>query len=191
MKPVIEIGTGIGDRTHDLLQLTEDWEAHVNVHAFGWNGHEREYAPRKAAYFEMIRERHEQFGQPINLIGISASSSAALNATVELGDIIRKVVILGGRLREGDGWAIPYHLLKIKNPIFAESVRESQKNLERLQGREKDIMTIRPRWDELVPGFTVEIPGAQNIVLNSIGHASGTKYALRSCRAIILDFINS
>lgn len=114
-------------------------------------------------------------GYNVSVIGQSAGGSAAGNAFVERKNVLRGFVDITGRLRKGVNVHPSLSWAAKNSPAFAESVVlfENQNESKISKNDKKKILTIRPFFDEIVPGSTVPIEGATNLISAFPEHVIG------------------
>ena len=137
------------------------------------------FAPK----LKLIKDKIDELstsGYSVHLFGQSAGASAALNASVERKNIVRRVINICGRLRKGENVFPSLKLAAKGNPAFEESVLlfENQNEKRLTHDDRKKILTVRPIWDEIVPASTVTLNGATNIQLPLLEHSLGGIFAL-------------
>lgn len=110
----------------------------------------------------------------VDIVGISAGASAALNAFVRREKAIGRAVSVCGRLKTGidDRFMIQQKLSLVSSPAFLDSVRRWQTTEAKLSPKERErILTVRARfWDEFIPEFSATIKGATNVTIPSRMH---------------------
>ena len=124
-------------------------------------------------------------------MGISAGGSAVVNALFARPDTVDRVVNICGRLKKGShrGFRSLEHQSR-SSPAFRESVLYAQNNLVNANRTHLEkIMTLRARFDELVPSETCLVRGARNILLPSVEHVFSIIIALVFYRRCIMGFI--
>lgn len=127
----------------------------------------------------------------VSIIGQSAGGSAALNTFVVRINDLAAAVNVTGRLAEGKDVAPTLNEAAKKSPSFRKSVNEFEKLYEPTLFPEdrKRILTIRPRWDEVVPTSTVAVNGAKNLVVPAGEHMIGGMLIMSKYAFIIQNFL--
>jgi hypothetical protein len=175
--------TGLGDKVGSLESLTQKWPERFSlqptVHAFGWDGPESSYEEKQNTLLNKVDEL-AKLGN-LAVLGVSAGGHKAESLLAERPELIQCVVNVCGRGQVGN-WR--GHIER--SPVFRHS-------LEVLEGQRFDaskLMTFRPLFDELVPGWTVPVEGATNIQLRTIGHMPSIVWALTGRAQTIADFVH-
>lgn len=126
----------------------------------------------------------------ISIVGNSAGSSFALNIFAERKKQINKVIVNCGRVRDGDWPWFTFEQATKSSPSFKESVLRAQKLEKTFTNNDRQkILTLRPLFDEVVPPFTVPIPGAKNFITLSIEHSLSIALNMTLFKKQIIDFI--
>jgi pimeloyl-ACP methyl ester carboxylesterase len=150
------------------------------------------YQLKQEKLLRLIDENNKA-GYTTSLVGISAGGSAVVNALFARPDIVHKVINICGRLK--DGGYLGFRSLERQSrssPAFRESVLYAQNNLVNANRTHLEkIMTLRARFDELVPSETSLVSGAHNILLPSVEHIFSIIIALVFYRRCIVDFVKS
>lgn len=165
---------GLGDGVELMEFATRHWKwAGLDplVYSVGWRDGERSFTPKLTRLLELVDTLHES-GKHVSLVGTSAGGSAAMNAFIERRDAIHRVINVCGRLRVGPTKGLWSFAAKTKSsPAFADSVMMCESHQKTISDKDlKRVMTIRPIFDEIVPTDTVELDGAHNRVIPSMGH---------------------
>lgn len=165
---------GLGDGVELMEFATRHWKwvgLYPLVYSVGWRDGERSFTPKLTRLLELIDTLHES-GKRVSLVGTSAGGSAAMNAFIERRDAIHRVINVCGRLRVGPTKGLWSFAAKTKSsPAFADSVMMCESHQKTISDKDlKRVMTIRPIFDEIVPTDTVELDGAHNRVIPSMGH---------------------
>lgn len=154
-----------------------------------WKTEENGFQPKLDRVLKLVDSLTNK-NTKISIVGNSAGSSFALNIFGERKKQINKIVINCGRVRNGDWSWFTFDQATESSPSFKESVLGAQKlektftNIDR-----KKILTLRPLFDEVVPPFTVPIPGAKNLITLSIGHSLSIALNMTLFKKQIIDFI--
>jgi pimeloyl-ACP methyl ester carboxylesterase len=158
---------GLGDQVKPLKWAVRNWpdqDLEPIVHAIRWHDGETSFKPKLKILVDMIDSLSRQ-GDRVSLIGTSAGGSAALNAFIERSGKVHKMINVCGRLRTGPVTGFrSFGTKTISSPAFANSIKLCESREKELSNAErKRIMTVRSLFgDELVPGETTVIQGANN-----------------------------
>lgn len=189
---IIVPGLGNENKGHGLL--TRWWKVfgtEVYVCGLNWKIEENGFEEKLEKIIGLIDKLYDK-NKKLSLIGTSAGGSAVLNAFFARKNKIHKVINICGRLRSGDGLFYSFAQATAKSPSFNESVLRAEKLEPKLTKEDRQkIMTVRPIFDEIVPGETVGIKGAKSIVLPSVEHALSGLFALTLFSHPIIQFIKS
>lgn len=184
---------GLGNNIAALMWSTKGWSRDRFIpHIFDarWKTEEPGLQPKLDRAIALVDELTAH-GETVSLIGNSAGSSFVLNLFAARKNKIHKVIINCGRVRAGD-W--PWHTFAQAtkdSPSFKESVLRSEKVISTLsKADKKKILTLRPLFDEVVPPYTVTIPGVTNIVIPSVEHVVSMSLYLTLFRGKIFDFFH-
>jgi pimeloyl-ACP methyl ester carboxylesterase len=119
---------------------------------------------------------HSQRGSIVSLVGISAGSTAALQALEKRRKLIHKAVIICGKFQYPE----TVHPLRfVMNPAFKNALNESVNILRNLTPEDKQkIKSFRAIYDNLLPSRETQIPGVRSSIMPAITHVGGIAYAL-------------
>ena len=189
---IVIIIPGLGDQSAHLRFITKAWKKfglETIVYPMGWNNGEH-FAPKMQRLLAMIDEMKKR-GDTISLIGCSAGGSAAINVFIARKKSIHRVINDCGRLRIGTARGFRSFVQRTRtSPAFAESIQLLEKTKQQLTRADREkIMTIRPIFDEVVPGDTVPLDGAYNMNLPTIGHSVSIILALTIFSQSIISFL--
>lgn len=182
---------GIGDRGWFFSYAMPKWqqkEIVTTIHVMPWSVYEP-YTVKKQRLLQKIDYLYEEYG-PISLIGISASGSAGLHAFVERMDKVHRFVAISAWLSERKHVFPPLRLLTYNYPEFKEAIFSAQEVTKSLSTKAKErILSIKGRWDGIIPLETSIIDGVKTITVPTFTHAFNTIYALTLGREKIQEFI--
>jgi pimeloyl-ACP methyl ester carboxylesterase len=190
-KPVIII-PGLGNRVGLHQRAVKGWRKHgliTNIFPARWIEEEIGFREKFDRLVKMVDRWHDKYGD-ITIIGNSAGSSLGLNLLGACPDKISHLIINCGRIRQGDWPWLTFKKACINSPSFYQSVvkaEELEKSL--TQSNRSKILTLRPRFDEVVPFWTVPITGAKNEIIPTIGHAWTIALNMTINRGCIFNFI--
>jgi hypothetical protein len=170
----VVITPGISGEIRGLKFATKNWQKRYGIYPeviqTVWKD-EIGLEPKLKKVTDLIDSLVEK-GHKVSLIGTSAGGSLMMNAFVDRVGVVEKAINVCGFLRPGTEEG--YRSLEERS---AESIafRESVLRFEKLENKltaedRKKILTVRPLWDELVPGKTVTVDGALNIQIPTIEH---------------------
>lgn len=127
----------------------------------------------------------------VSLIGQSAGGSAALNTFAVLRNDVVACVNVTGRLSEGVGVSPTLTTASKNSPAFYGSVWDFEHRYEPTLsvGDRKRVLTLRPRWDEIVPAQTVLLQGATNMDIPMIEHVLAGMYSMTVDSWVIKNFL--
>ncbi len=199
MKSVeVIIGAGVDDNIDYISGETKLWSEtygiNITPYKFGFsNKQSTDFAQCYNELLEVVDATNA-----IAIIGISGFGSVAINVLHDRINQIEKVVNICGRLRRGGISAVPLRWSEKKYPLFFESLNRCESIQSRVDP--KKVMTMRPRFDEVVPPNTVTLKGATNIklalpvlrewLLNpNFLHTYYSRFALRDYCDVIVKFI--
>jgi hypothetical protein len=130
---------GLGDRTRTYNLVTAYWKLfgyNVCIFSFGWEDTSDEFTSALNRLVRFIDERHA----PVNIIGVSAGGTAAMNALALRPHKINKIVTI----------ATPYtHPSPIKNTKLRSSL-DRLKNI-KLEALNTKVLSIHGLYDQTVP----------------------------------------
>lgn len=181
---------GLGNRYWFFQWATRDWrEKGLTVHfvPMAW-----EKGKKLGPKLDKLTQKIDTLARSgnVSLIGASAGASAVINAFSKRKKKVYKVINICGRLREGTHVFPPLALAALSSAAFKESVLRSERILPTFTKQErKRILTIRPLFDEIVPGSTVPIPGVLNRRIIAIGHTISIALAITFFAKHILSFL--
>ena len=109
----------------------------------------------------------------VSIVGLSAGGSAIGNVFLERKDKLNAMVNVCGRLRRGPLTGFrSFEKMTQTSPAFRQSTERFEDSEQLLSVNDrKRILTIRSLADELVPGSTIPIEGATNIIVPSVEHS--------------------
>ena len=195
MTPIINhviVIPGLGNNVRKHEWIMEGWKKFgIIPHVFDtkWKTEENGFQPKLDRALKLVDSLSNKTSR-ISIVGNSAGSSFALNIFDNRKKQIHKVIVNCGRVRDGDWPWFTFDQATKLSPSFKESVLRAQKiekiftNIDR-----KKILTLRPLFDEVVPSFTVSIPGAKNIIIPSIEHSLSIALNLTLFKKRLISFI--
>jgi pimeloyl-ACP methyl ester carboxylesterase len=183
----IVVVAGLGDSLYSWA--TRSWAGpHVIVHPHrvGWESGDFETKLRDLAHkIDLLADQGS-----VSLVGISAGGSLAVNALTRRPKSVHRVINVCGRLRAGQHVHPTLKQAARTSPAFFQSVEASEAAQASLDpALATRVLTLRARWDEVVPPSTVTLPGADNRCLLSAEHVLSITVGLVFYRRVILDFI--
>jgi len=185
---------GLGNNISSYQWATKSWSKFgLEPHIFdvSW-GEKNDTLKGKIEKAERVLKILSQSNQKVSLVGCSAGCSLAINLFQRNKKFIDKVVLNCGRIRDTDLPWFSFEKATEKSPAFKESVLSSQKIVARLCKDEKEkIMTLRAKFDELVPADSIVIEGATNTVVPSLEHMLTITLNLTLWKKKIFDFLTS
>lgn len=136
----------------------------------GWKDDEK-FGTRLANLLKNI-DKEIQVGRKVNLIGISAGGSMALNVFAERQNTVNKVINVCGRLRSGIQVRPSLERASREIISFRDSVLKFEQSKLRIDKNKRvKIITIKGLYDEIVPVSTVILESTSNRRLICIGHS--------------------
>src|SRR3989339_119063 len=165
---------GLSNDTTKVKIATSFWRKYnlqPLIYPFNWHKKNTDFTESLSKLLNLI-SKLSQNQNKVSLVGCSAGGSTVLNAFYKNNNVY-KIVNVCGRLRKGMQKGFRSYGTRTKSSkLFAESVELCEKRIDNLSEIDKKrIMTIRPLLgDELVPGNTATIIGAQNITLPTGEH---------------------
>lgn len=183
---------GLGNTVAALEWVTRNWTNYGFVpYVFDaqWTIDEPSLDSKLTRAITLVDELYSQT-KLVSLVGNSAGSSFVLNMFHQRKTKIHAVVVNCGRVRRGDLPWFTFTQATASSPSFKESVLRSEKGIVNLSKEEKrKILTLRPLFDEVVPGNTVPITGATNEIIPCIGHMPSIAFALSVSSGRIRRFL--
>lgn len=188
------IVAGLGNNVAALTWATRGWKRYgLTPHVFNakWTEEEPELQLKLNRAIRLVDELTAR-GDKVSLLGNSAGSSFVVNLYAARIHKIHKVVINCGRIRTG-GWLwFTFDQTTKHSPSLKESVVRSEKVIGSLTTADKKkILTMRPLFDEVVPWFTVPIPGTKNVVTPSVEHLLSIALHMTVFRSVIINFLQT
>lgn len=192
---------GLGDPVKITQWAVKGWEQqyHVRTHvkAFGFTDQASTFETRLRKFADEIESMVQNKENCISLIGTSAGASAAINLWKYLehrnASIDGAIINVCGRIRSGaeeHAWPSLKFAAR-KSPIFYESVRQTEKNINSFSARDlSKILTFRALFDETVPISTTYLEGATNIRVPMIGHVTTIATVMKWYAKTMIDFIS-
>jgi hypothetical protein len=187
---------GLNDRSNLINESIGFWQQNgfsPHIHVMPW----KDQDPFDQKFNNLLDHIHtlsEEYR--VSVVGVSAGGVAALSSKVTLPTIVNKAVNICGRVRKGQETGFRGFQRRTEtSPSFRQAVVlfESSEHSIPNQVRE-EIMNVRPKFglDELVPGDTVFIEGANNLEVNRIEHVLAITYAVGPKFApVLMNFIKS
>jgi hypothetical protein len=136
----------------------------------------------KYKYVNILSELTKKIGKlsgenKVSLIGTSAGGSVAINSLAEMGNRISKVVCICSPLR--DLKSMTLHTGEMFSRLFKESIDLCEKNVQKLTIEErKKVMTIIPKFDELVPLKTMALDDSKELHIKTKEHFDSINKAM-------------
>lgn len=189
MKQLIIYVPGLGD--HKLSQqqtALKLWRFHnveVAICPMKWR-YDEPWEVKLGRLLDKIDFHHQQ-GKEISLVGISAGSSAVLQALILRRDSVSKVAIICGKFQYPDN----VHPKRYEmNPAFKGALDSSVKALSTLTREDKSkLRCFRPVYDELLSAKESLIPGVRNTIMPTVTHVGGIAYAITIGSWQIVQFL--
>lgn len=121
-------------------------------------------------------EFHAKQGDSISLIGVSAGSTAVLQALAANPAQIHSVALVCPKFQYPE----TVHPMRYKmNPALKEAIIQSVQAVQKLTDDDKSKITIyRPIYDNLLPVKETQIPGVKSKVMIALTHVGGIAHAL-------------
>lgn len=196
-KDVVVFIPGLGDdRLGFVKRAIPFWQEKgfgPQIHIMPWND-QNPLKLKLERLFQHIEDLSSTYR--VNIIGTSAGGVAALYSKTKRPELVHKAINVCGRIRKGSGVGFRAFERQVsKSPSFREAVilfENLESNIPK--SRRSEIMCIRPKFglDELVPGETVFIEGANNVEVNRIEHALTINYVVGPKFApVLMNFIRS
>ena len=180
---------GLGDhRTRAQRLAPKYWEVFgVKGQCYVMNWRDKEaLAPKLTRLLQLIDELAKG-GNKVSLVGTSAGASAVLVAYAARQDKISGVICICGKINHPET-VKPSRF--VQNPAFKESLAELQQILPKLGPRARDrIMSIHPLYDGIVPSADTIVPGAQERLIPTVGHAFSIGMTLIFGAALMMGFL--
>jgi hypothetical protein len=129
--------------------------------------------------FERLLQRidfHHKKGREVSLIGVSAGSTAVLQALIMRRNKIKSAALVCGKFQYPE----TVHPMRYKiNPALKDALTTSSRALEKLTDDDKQQLRMyRPIYDNLLPVKETHIPGVKTVVMPAITHVGGIAYAI-------------
>lgn len=181
-KHYVVIVLGLGETKSVYFWLTRKWKKEYRlipiIHVIGWKERKKDFEARLSILVEKIKQLLREEDASVSLIGISAGTSAIINAYSILRDeerlLIKSVILLCGRFNFTSHWWYPMRYGVKPYPAFEQSVALAEKNLEQFSQKEiKKIFVFNLIFDEVTPSSASSIKGATTIVFPLITHLVG------------------
>jgi pimeloyl-ACP methyl ester carboxylesterase len=180
---------GLGDHRSRGQQMVVRWWRVFGVRSYcyvmNW-GDKKPLRPKMEGLLRLVDEL-AQNGDKVSLIGTSAGASAVLIAYAQRPNKISGVVCICGKISHPE----TIHPLRYKfNPAFKESMSQLQDVLPKLdtQARAR-ILSIHPLADESVPPVDTLLPGAQEKLVPTFGHAFSIGFTLVVKPRMMINFL--
>lgn len=185
MKLLIVPGLGDGKKLYELASSLFFKGIDVKIHVFGW----KSSLTFKEGMKSLLQEIDSFAGEDkLNLAGASAGASACFNAYYLKKKKINCLINICGRLRKEGNPSL--ERASANSWSFYDSVVECERGLSLLRKKDKEkILTLRPIYDEIVPGSSVMVPGAKNVKIFSAEHMLSGALCMTLYSKIIKDFI--
>lgn len=154
-----------------------------------WKSDEN-YQIKLERLLKLIDEKSEN--NKVSLIGMSAGGSLVINAFNERKNEINKVIAICSRLKKGKESGFRGFVKRTKKSLsFKESILNSEKDINDFSLEERQrIMTIHALFgDELVPGDTSTIDGANNVIIPTTEHVFSIVSSLTWYSKLLVEFV--
>ena len=161
-----------------------------SFHTMPWKDSSPHFEPKLQRFLSEIDSLTKK-GKRVSLIGTSAGGSAVLNAFTLRQNDIHKVVNICGRLKTGENTHPTLEQAGKNSASFIESVQmfeEAEKSLD--YDVRKNILTVRPLYDEIVPISTMAVEGSCDLQIISVEHMLNIAVALTLYSKQITNFLN-
>jgi hypothetical protein len=177
-KQIILYVPGLGD--HNLtwqqraLKLWRIYGVQTEICAMNWLVDEP-WDAKLQRLLERIDFHHTE-GREVSLVGVSAGSTAILQAIIKRRNEIKSAVLVSGKFQYPD----TVHPMRYKmNPALHNALIESSRALNQLTNCDKQKLRLfRPIYDNLLPSQEIYIPGVKTAVMPAITHVGGIAYAI-------------
>ena len=147
-----------------VVKLWQLYGIHSEVVIMGWSNHES-FESKLKRLVSRIDSLHAT-GYQVSLVGVSAGATAVINAYTARKDSVHRVVCLCGPLR---GTHTPSG--QRGHGAFASSQAKLYSSYHSLSAAQrKNILSIRPQADSVVPPEDTKLAGAQQQVIPTAGH---------------------
>lgn len=182
---------GLGNNVRWMRFLTKSWKKHgvvVHIKSASW-GNKETYKEKLRNLTDYI-DTFAKSNRRVYLVGVSGGGSLVMNAYYQRRQKVYKVINVCGRLRKGQKVFPTLAVAALGFPDFKTSVLLCENNQKDLLEKDKQkIMTLRGFYDEVVPGSTIPIKGATNIITPFPFHAIAIAASLLVYKKDILNFI--
>ena len=125
-------------------------------------------------------------GNKIALIGTSAGASVARNLFSDKNLKILRLVTICGPIKDIN--SARFKLGKLLSPTWKTSLEISSKNSS--YDNSQNVLTIVPKFDELVPLTTMAIEGSNKLLISGYEHLYSITTAMSKHARVILEFMN-
>lgn len=180
---------GLGDhRAHGqniAIQLWRIFGLRPHYMPLGWNNGEGFNAKQKRL-LELV-DTLCATGDSVSLVGVSAGASAVLNTYAQSSNV-SKVVCICGKINNPE--TISKQRLAA-NPDFGESMGSLAESMRSLKSKTKNILSIHPWRDQIVPPSETIIKGAKEMTLPGWNHVSGIFFGVVFGSYAISRFVRS
>jgi hypothetical protein len=132
---------------------------------------------------------HIQQGNTVSIVGISAGTTAALQAFDKRKSSINKLSLVCGKFQYPE----TVHPKRYKmNPCFHEALVKTKPVLDSLTDADKKkIRSYRPVYDNFLPPRETTLNGVKTVITPSITHVGGIAYALTLGSWQLVRFLKS
>ncbi len=179
--------SGDSERVKALLKNLNSPQLNFHLStAANWNNFSEDIQAKINRIESEVDELSEQ--GKVSIIGISGSGSLAGLVYLEREGEVERVINVCGRLRPRG--IPPLWLTSLRNPTFKKSVLAFQEREPELtESDRRKFLIFQAKFDELVPGSTSYLKGAQIIHLSAVGHMCAIKSAFLEHGNQMIDFL--
>lgn len=159
---------------------------HGHCHPIPWAGNEA-WEPKFNKLLAEI-DRYTDEGHEVSLIGASAGASAVLNAYIERPESIKSLVYICGKINFPEKVSQKTYA---KNPAFKTSLELLQKNLKKLNSKDKaKMLSLYSPVDWTVPYPETVIDGVEERKLPALRHGRAIMYVLTFGSGSLIKSLN-
>jgi hypothetical protein len=180
---------GLGDHNLDAqqkaLRLWKIYGVNTEICPIHWLVDEP-WGTKLQRVLDKIDYYSEQ-GKIVSLVGISAGSTATLQALVLRRNKIHKTVLVCPKFQSPE----TIHPLRYEmNPAFKDAILRTVEILPSLTSDDKNKLRIyRPVYDNLLPAKESYIPGVKRSIMPAVTHIGGIAYAITLGSWLIVRFL--
>lgn len=186
----ILLAPGMNGNIEPIKFLTRNWQEKYGLTPepiqITWKD-SAPFQPKLKKIVDAIDEFVEK-GDKVSLVGCSAGGPLMINAFIDRKNKVHRVANLSGFLRPGTAKGFRSFETRSAASIAIQEAVAKLNNLDKqLTDKDKEkILTVRPWFDELVPGETVVIQGALNKTVPMFEHVLGISLSLVKYNPLIM-----